>query len=635
MPPRRQGGVTGPTSALTSFLREQGITAPTGLHYRNPLVNGESQTSITEEDEITQETRESTPGDQSVAGPGPSSLAAISRVERSAARGNKRAVIDPDSSDLDASDSDSLLTPAQKRLKAAQKKAFKAKRSRLSRGDDDDDDFSDDETPAERNRAPASGPPLMGAQIGCGECGKTFSYTKYSPPSPDDPSTYLCRPCAVTAGLGAYKGPAAAKKKPVAKVERRKIVHYEERERIPALTDICISLVAKYSEDVESLGDIGPKNMEKVNNIICKSRKMTGATAQLFYEPGLTKLTMRDCTLLTDANFITLGQLTPCLTELSLSLCGQLKSSALLSWGKSLVHLKRLELYGPFLVRKEGWLEFMDIVGSRGGLDGFLIRQSPRFDRECLEKLVEKNPGLKELRLSEIGKLDESWLPPLCSLQGLTYLDVSLPTRSFPSPCPELTAVLTTVGSSLRHLSLGSHVDLQSTDLLSAIAPFCGRLESLDLSLLPELDDEGTASFFDAWSEARREGGGGDLDGQQNRLLEVNLQGNWGLQGKTIYALAGLAGTDLERLNVSGWKTLEKEWMELVFGPEGRPIAVPGQDVDERGRPGPTTVLDEAEEGGKEEGEGETERAHTFTALKELDTARNGSRNSPSGDATE
>lgn len=52
------------------------------------------------------------------------------------------------------------------------------------------------------------------------------------------------------------------------------IVHYEERERIPALTDICISLVARYAEDMESLGDIGSVNMKKVNNIICKSRKM-------------------------------------------------------------------------------------------------------------------------------------------------------------------------------------------------------------------------------------------------------------------------------------------------------------------------------------------------------------------------
>lgn len=49
-------------------------------------------------------------------------------------------------------------------------------------------------------------------------------------------------------------------------------------------------------------------------------------------------------------------------------------------------------------------MEFMDLVGARGGLDAFLIRQSPRFDEECLEKLVLRNPDLKELRLSEVEK---------------------------------------------------------------------------------------------------------------------------------------------------------------------------------------------------------------------------------------
>lgn len=52
------------------------------------------------------------------------------------------------------------------------------------------------------------------------------------------------------------------------------IVHYEARDRVPLLTDICISIVASHVEDVDSLGDIGPDNMRKVNNIICKNRKM-------------------------------------------------------------------------------------------------------------------------------------------------------------------------------------------------------------------------------------------------------------------------------------------------------------------------------------------------------------------------
>lgn len=50
---------------------------------------------------------------------------------------------------------------------------------------------------------------------------------------------------------------------------------------MPALTDVCISIVARHVEDVESLGDIGLENMRRVNNIICKNRKMCVDTRSL------------------------------------------------------------------------------------------------------------------------------------------------------------------------------------------------------------------------------------------------------------------------------------------------------------------------------------------------------------------
>jgi hypothetical protein len=99
----------------------------------------------------------------------------------------------------------------------------------------------------------------------------------------------LCRPCAVKAGLGDYKGPNAGKKGPsaggkaVPVAQRRKvslllswcqrdrpeglpmclhmqIIHYEEKARILTLKDICIELIARNVDDVDSLGDIGGKS---------------------------------------------------------------------------------------------------------------------------------------------------------------------------------------------------------------------------------------------------------------------------------------------------------------------------------------------------------------------------------------
>lgn len=132
--------------------------------------------------------------------------------------------------------------------------------------------------------------------------------SKYSPPAPLDPDLFLCHVCAKDNGLGNYKGPgkAAAPKK---KAERRQVlplplpplvrpllrsaadplvrppapqvVHYEAKDRVPHLTDLCIAIVARHVEDVESLGEIGPDNLRKVNNIICKNRKMCVALAPL------------------------------------------------------------------------------------------------------------------------------------------------------------------------------------------------------------------------------------------------------------------------------------------------------------------------------------------------------------------
>jgi hypothetical protein len=151
--------------------------------------------------------------------------------------------------------------------------------------------------------------------------------------------------------------------------------------------------------------------------------------------------------------FETLAGLCPSLQKLHLSLCGQMQSSSLLALAK-LQHLRRLELYAPFLVRKEAWAEFFERMGKRagGGLEGLLIRNSPRMDEAALEALVEYNPGLTELRLSLVEKcachpreyiyqrgvadassplaVAESWLDKIAWLRNLTLLDISYPAKS-------------------------------------------------------------------------------------------------------------------------------------------------------------------------------------------------------------
>lgn len=74
---------------------------------------------------------------------------------------------------------------------------------------------------------------------------------------------------------------------------------------------------------------------------------------------------------LVPASYVTLAALCPNLEELSLELCGQLDTDTMIKWGQVLPHLRRVELWGPFNVRKEGWIRFFKDKGKT--LEGLLI----------------------------------------------------------------------------------------------------------------------------------------------------------------------------------------------------------------------------------------------------------------------
>lgn len=52
-------------------------------------------------------------------------------------------------------------------------------------------------------------------------------------------------------------------------------------------------------------------------------------------------------------------------------MCGRIDTDTMAKWGLAFEHLHRLELDGPFLVRVNGWIKFMEGMGDK--LTGFLI----------------------------------------------------------------------------------------------------------------------------------------------------------------------------------------------------------------------------------------------------------------------
>lgn len=267
---------------------------------------------------------------------------------------------------------------------------------------------------------------------------------------------------------------------------------------------------------------------------------------------------------LVPASYVTLAALCPNLKDLSLELCGQLNTDTLIKWGQVLTDLRRLELWGPFNVREEGWLKFFDSVGDR--LEGFVITQTPRFNFQCLQSLVRNCPNLKELRMREFGLIDDRWMEEIGKLVHLEHLDISAPgTRS----CTDepVIKMLSTAGSKLESLSLEDHNQLTDKVLLEGILKYCPRLVKLGLGNIADyappqeeeehvktgLTDQGVASFFAAWKQSGHPG-----------LVDIDLKLNYELVDASLVALLDHSGQTLEDLNIKGWRELSKEALGAI-----------------------------------------------------------------------
>lgn len=243
-----------------------------------------------------------------------------------------------------------------------------------------------------------------------------------------------------------------------------------------------------------------------------------------------------------------MADLCPNLEKLHLHLCGQLMSDTLKYWGKNLTQLKRVELFAPFLVRKDGWKSLLEDCGER--LEGFLITQSPRIDTEIVQDLVKLCPNITELRLAEIGQLDGDCLVAISHLRRLTLLDLSAPDSSLNDD--DVIKLLSNVGATLQVLELSNNPEL--TDLtLSAIAQYCPCLVELRLRNLFELTNQGVAEFFTAYKESGHAG-----------LSIIDLEKGHDLQDDALEALLSQSGNSVQTLNILGWRNVSARALENI-----------------------------------------------------------------------
>lgn len=261
-----------------------------------------------------------------------------------------------------------------------------------------------------------------------------------------------------------------------------------------------------------------------------------------------------------------MANLNPKLERLHLHCCGQMDSSVLQYWAQPTTFrsLTCLELFAPYLVRAEAWRAFLSSKGPQ--LTGFLITNSPRFDEACMLTMVEHCTKLEELKLSEVGKLTDSWLKHLYQLTLLRSLTLSRSTESLTDQ-PVL-GLLSMIGARLEHLDLSGNDELTDVLLRDGIGQFCTSLQHLALSGVTQLTDEGTAAFFDQWKQdegesyiAKKTENSMDVDlPVTNRpLSSIDLSQNPELGTSALLALLQHSGSELLNLSINGWKSTEEK----------------------------------------------------------------------------
>ncbi|KAH8117649.1 RNI-like protein [Phellopilus nigrolimitatus] len=518
-----RNNVRGPTSALTEFLRESGIT-PTLIARRarqtdqipqagpSNLNNDESQTQEDETRASPRRNREDEP------------------------------VNEYDSENLDEEEESRIPAKKRKLSKEQEKARMKAKNKNRKGGVDDSDDDSDEDeyTALSRgaaiNRARAAvseAKPPIGSFENCAKCEKQFTVTRYTMAANPGPG-WLCHECAKSSGADPFKDkrPAAPRKRK-APEDKRKVISFEDRE-LPSLASLCIRIVSQHIENIEALGDVGFVNKIEIGKILSKNRSLTPENASLLYDVKNTELTLFDATKLGPNAFCTLASLNPFLESLRVDFCGRLNDDVVKHWRTHLRELRRLDLLGPFLVKPDAWQSFF--AGCRQ-LTGFLITQSPRFDIECMSSLAQHCTNLTELRLSQIGMMSDKFLGYIEGFGNLTSLELSEPAKSLGTD--GVVALLKAVGSNLSHLNLSKNDLLTDKVLSEGLTPNARLLTSLVLNELPEITDEAMGAFF--------------VNSTNIPMHRISLRRCHELADEALNGLLKHSGSTLVDLDINNW----------------------------------------------------------------------------------
>lgn len=164
---------------------------------------------------------------------------------------------------------------------------------------------------------------------------------------------------------------------------------------------------------------------------------------------------------------------------------------------------------------------------------------------------MKNSPGLKELRLREVGKMCDEFLEVLgTSNLALTHLDLAHPGNTELIGEMAVMSLVKKLGPALKHLDLSGITSITDEFFLRCLAEHGSNLESLTMADLEELTDERIGQFFLEWKNPG--------------LTSVDLSRNQALSSLALNGVLQHSGPQLQSLNINGWKDTSSESLNTI-----------------------------------------------------------------------
>lgn len=389
----------------------------------------------------------------------------------------------------------------------------------------------------------------------CVGCGKSFVLTVYSR-FDDDKRGYLCEPC----NLELKKQERNARNNQINARRKRKRVAQalldKTSVRIPSLQDISIKTITQNIQQVEALGDIGQMNVNKISKILSKNRSLNNSTMTLFLNPNLSSIEFWDCSRVDSDSFNKIASFCPHLNSLTLFMCGQLHNDNLLYFNDKLTNLQHLRLNGPFLINDAVWQEFFETGGKN--LETFEVRNTHRFTNDSLITLLECcGSKLTDLRLSRLDGIDSrdvyDLIPHYLTPSTLKHLELSYPYKEDLITDELLINILAITGESLTSLNVDGCSYLTDKFITEGICQFCPHLTHLSMKDLDQLTDEGVASGFNSYFKVNSGG-----------LIHLDITKCIGLKDSALFEILKHSSNTLVELHINSIN-LSKDFLWQIF----------------------------------------------------------------------